>query len=414
MKNIFKKITLFIICILLVILFTNFSSLTNFKEIRKVSISYSDFNNKIIYFDLKKFSDTLPTSKEKYDYMKVAFAIQGLINRKQPILYYKYESNGFTFNNKEMDDAWFDILKNDTSSFKGYSIVTYNSFYDVINLAKNLGVINGVVLWDDQVFATSNVASTIAGVENLIPIRYDISKQSCYTDLVVNRKLFTVKRNLVNKFRNISYLPDANLNNMNSGIKSSNSSKNDAYLWAKKYYLDTKKTNSTLMGYTRDAWTPNYCTEAICFTNVNLPHNMKPNEEREVSITLLNNNVSGERFTREGLYRIAAMNNGNNSFKVTWSEFGFEQGNDVKNIRLYFESSNPIDYGERVTIRFKIKAPSTNGKYYLNLGVVHDGYGWFSGSLKYEINVLNISSNNNNIQYYGSYPNGIYNAVLNT
>jgi hypothetical protein len=376
------------------------------------TISYSSFNNKLIVFDLKKFSDTLSSSNEKYDYMKVAFTIQGLINRKQPLLYYKYESNGFTFNGKEMDQAWLDELKNDSNGFKNYTIVTYNSFYDIINLAKNLGVINGIVLWDNEVPATGNVASTIAGVENLIPIRYDVSKQSCYTDLVVNRKISTVKRNLVNKFKNIRYLPDANLNPMNSGTTSSGSSKNDAYLWAKKYYLDTKKTNSTLMGYSRDSWLPS-CNAGACFVETDLPRSLRPNEEREVSVTVLNYNItSGERWTKEGLYRIGALSS--NDFKVTWSEFGFEQGDNPKGARLYFDSANPIDAGERVTIRFKIKAPSSNGSYYLNLGIVHDGVAWFSGDLTYNINVSSISSNNRKEEHFGTYNTGIFNTALNT
>lgn len=413
MKKIIKNSVFFIVSILLVILFTNFSSLNNSNKIDDLALSYSDFNNKIVYFDLKKFSDSLTSSTEKYDYMKVAFAIQGLINRKQPILYYKYESNGFTFNGKEMDEAWFDILKNDSNAFKGYSIVTYNSFYDVINLAKNLGVVNGIVLWDSEVAATSNVASTIAGVENLIPIRYDVSKQSCYTDLVTNRKISTVKRNLVNKFRNISYLPDANLNKMNSGIKSSGSSKNDAYLWAKKYYLDTKKTNSTLMGYSRDAWSHDKCTQGVCFVDTYLPKSMKPNEEREVTVTILNNNInSGEIFTREGLYRIAASPIGDNDFKVTWSEFGFEQGNDPNNARIYLDSKNPVEVGERATIKFKIKAPSTNGNHTLHLKFVRDGIDWFSGDLISVINVSSTSSVNERKEYNNTYSHGIFNTGL--
>ena len=415
MKKIVGLLISIVFCALLVVYITNFNDSKKEEniELGDVATSYSSLKNKLIYFDLKKFSDSIPATIDKYDYMEVAFAIQGLINRKQPVLYYKYESNGFTFNNKEMDDAWLDILKNDSNSFKGYSIVTYNSFYDVINLAKNLGVINGIVLWDSEVAATSNVASTIAGVENLIPIRYDASKQSCYTDLVTNRKISTVKRNLVNKFRNISYLPDANLNKMTSGIKSSGSSKNDAYLWAKKYYLDTKKTNSTLMGYSRDAWSHDKCTQGVCFVETYLPSSMKPNEEREVAVTILNNSInSGETFTKEGLYRIAASSIGDNEFKVTWGEFGFEQGNDPNNVRIYLDSKNPVEAGERATIKFKIKAPSTNGSHFLHLKFVRDGVDWFSGDLISMIDVSSISTVNVRREYNNTYSQGIFNTGL--
>ena len=416
MKKIVGLFISIVICALLVVYVTNFNNNSKKEEnieLGDVATSYSSLKNKIIYFDLKKFSDSISLTIDRYDYLKVAFALQGLINRKQPVLYYKYESNGFSFNGKGYDEAWLDELKNDSSAFKGYSVETYTSFYDIINLAKNLGVINGIVLWDGEVAATSNVANTIAGVENLIPIRYDASKQSCYTDLVTNRKISTVKRDLVNKFRNISYLPDANLNKMNSGIKSSGSSKNDAYLWAKKYYLDTNKTNPTLMGYSRDSWSHDKCTQGICFVETDLPSSLKPNEEREVSVTLLNNSInSGEIFTKEGLYRIAASPAGDNDFKVTWAENGFEQGNDPNNVRIYLDSKNPVEAGERVTIKFKIKAPSTNGTHTLHLQFVRDGVDWFSGELKTTISVSSISSYNLWREYNNTYYQGIFNTGL--
>ena len=218
------------------------------KDVKPTSVS--NYDNKLVVFDLNNFVATLPSTNEKYDYLKVAFTLQGLINRDKPILYYIWEGNGFSYLGYNMDDVWLSDLRKTGGSFDGYTTETLTSFYQVIDLANTLGVVDGVVLWDDQVPATSNVASTIAGVENLVPIRYDPSLFSCYTDLVVNRNSFgTVKRNLNNKFRNISYLPDANLNAQTSGTASSGSSKNDAYLWAKKYYLDTNKTNSKIMGY---------------------------------------------------------------------------------------------------------------------------------------------------------------------
>lgn len=355
------------------------------------NISYSDLNNKIIYFDLEKFESTLASSNEKYDYMKAAFAIQGLVNRKQPILYYKYKSNGFTFNGKQMDDAWLEQLRKD--SFKGYTVETYNSFDDVIKLANDLGVIRGVVLWDNDVPATSNVANTIAGVESLVPVRYDKSQQSFYYQFVSKQKLGKIKKNLVGKFKNISYLPDAKLKAQESGIKSTGSPKNDAYLWAKKHYLDTKKARGNLMAYSQDAYVPE-CIDESCFVETYIPSNMEPGEEREVSITILNN--SNEKWTKETNYRLASFNGngGSNDFTITSASYGMEQQTDPKNVRVYFDSANPIDNGERVVLKFKIKAPLTTGTYHLNLGVIHDGVRWLKGNVNYKISVQNISTIN--------------------
>ena len=391
----------------------------NFKNKLGASVSYSDFDNKVVYFDLEAFTKSLGASPEEYDYMKVAFALQGLINREKPILYYKYNSNGFPFLGVNIDEVWLSDLQSSDNMFQGKTVETYTSFYQIIDLAKNLGVVNGAVLWDNNVPATSNVASTIAGVENLVPIRYDISKQSCYTDLITNRNLFTVNRNLVGKFTGSGYLPDANLNTTTSGTASSGSKKNDAYRWAKKYYLDTKKTNSSIMGYTRDAWITQ-CTTGACFVDSYLPDTMTAGEEREVYITVLNNNInSNETWTKSGNYRVAAANystngGGNNGFKVIAADYGFEQGNDVTSARLYFEESNPVSAGERVKLKFTIKAPDTAGTYYLNMKVVHDGYGWFNGEIKREIKVTSSTSSNRLVEHYGSYPMGIFNAGLNT
>lgn len=408
MQKIFQKKFFIFVTIMFVlssIVFYYKMNKTDKKDIDN-EISFADsFDKKIVYFDLKAFENSLPSSIEKYDYMQVAFAIQGLVNRNKPILYYKYESSGFTFNGKITDEAWLDELQKEGNLLYGYTIEKYNSFYDILKFAKNLGVINGVVLWDSKVSATSDVSTTIAGVENLIPLRFDTSSKSCYTDLIVNRKLFTVKKSLVNKFRNINYLPDGNLNKMTSGIKSSGSSKNDAYLWAKKYYLDTKKTNSTLMGYSRDSW---ICGEEVCFIDSYLPNSLKPNEEREVSITLFNN--SSETWTRDNFYRLAVVDD--NDFKITWSQYQLEQENDIKRTRLYIDGASPVEPGGRITIKFKIKAPSTNGTYHLKLGFVHELVRWFDCSFSYEIKVSSTSLPN----IYGSvaYKYGIFHSGLAT
>ena len=45
----------------------------------------------LLVFDLERFINSLSSERAKYDYLKVAATLQGLANREQPILYYKYE-----------------------------------------------------------------------------------------------------------------------------------------------------------------------------------------------------------------------------------------------------------------------------------------------------------------------------------
>ena len=42
-----------------------------------------------------------------------------------------------------------------------------------------------MVVYDSKVASTSNIASSVAGIENLIAVRYDISPNSLYTRLVL-------------------------------------------------------------------------------------------------------------------------------------------------------------------------------------------------------------------------------------
>ena len=379
------------------------------------TVTYS--SNKYYYFNLEAFTNSLPSSTEEYDYMKVAFALQGLINREQPVLFYHYKPGPYQYvNTYYMEDVWESVLVNNNNILAGKQKVTLNSFDEVIELAKDMGVVNGAVLWDPKVPATANVASTIAGVENLVPIRKDISHLSCYTDLIVNRSVFTVQKDLTGKFTGTGYLPDANLNTQSSGTASTGSTKNDAYRWAKKYYLDTNKTSTSVMGYTRDAWIKP-CSTGACFVDSSVPENMNPGEERQVTITVLNNNTnSNETWTKSGNYRIASNsgNGGHNDFKVTAAQYGFEQGDTAYGVRIYIDPDNDISVGERQRITFTIKAPDTAGTYRLNLGLVHDGYGWFNGTLDLTINVGSSSTGNRKIEHYGTYPQGIFNAGLNT
>jgi hypothetical protein len=81
-----------------------------------------------------------------------------------------------------------------------------------------LTAVKGVVLYDPAVPATSNIASTIAGVESLLPVAYRPAggATSVYSQLVTSG-LLQVKQSLVGMF-----------NGNRTG-----SAKCDAYLWAK-------------------------------------------------------------------------------------------------------------------------------------------------------------------------------------
>lgn len=90
------------------------------------------------------------------------------------------------------------------------------------------------MLYDTSVPSTSNVASTIAGVEGWLPVAYrpGSAATSVYNQLVASG-LLAVKLSLVGKF---------------TGSRTG-SAKADAYLWCKENYLDTGKTDPRLIAY---------------------------------------------------------------------------------------------------------------------------------------------------------------------
>ena len=96
MKKVCYLMASLVICGLCVILFKNHHSLSDLpkssSDNRTIELadSYSNYNHTIVVFDLNKFIPSLSSSRIKYDYLKAAFAIQGLVNRKQPLLYYIY------------------------------------------------------------------------------------------------------------------------------------------------------------------------------------------------------------------------------------------------------------------------------------------------------------------------------------
>ena len=105
-----------------------------------------------------------------------------------------------------------------------------------------------MTVWDETVPATSNVAATICGVEDRLPVRYSKKINSLY-HILTNEYRLEVKVNLTGMFKN---RVSGKITGTN--IDSTLSAKNDAYLWAKSKFLDTGKVNATVMANHLDAF----------------------------------------------------------------------------------------------------------------------------------------------------------------
>ena len=194
--------------------------------------------------DLRQWNETdLLDSVEVcrlWDMMHATATLQGIVNRRSPRLYIRYIQN---YRGQNIDDYWWQKYRQTGEWLAEADTLECTSILDAIKTFRT--DIRGLVVYDSNVAATSNVASTVAGVEDLIAVRYDPSPTSLYSQLrnigmpvccwLVNpdgSSLFTGKGLIANTQR-----------------PSSGSVKADAYLWMIEHYLKPGRCNTRYAAY---------------------------------------------------------------------------------------------------------------------------------------------------------------------
>ena len=189
-----------------------------------VVITFTAATTNILLYDLRP-STTLPLD-DVYEYAHVLGALTGIVNRHAPRLFTIYTDSDLRWLSYMLSVNWPEDAH--------YTEVA--SLVDLIDLLSD--AINGTVLYDPKVPATSNLATTASGVYDLIPICYRPVANSLYTQLVLGGPQLAVKVDLVDMFTgNIT-----------------GSAKADAYLWAATYFLDGRRADGTYLGYYIDKW----------------------------------------------------------------------------------------------------------------------------------------------------------------
>jgi len=207
-------------------------------------------DHKMYLFDAAYLHDEKIPNDRYWDEMHLIASIQGIANREAPRLYILFVGD----RNGRIDRQWLDYLREDDGWLRGWEVVEVKGIENLIRTFRR--EIKGAVVYDPGVPATSNVASTAAGVEDLVCVRYDPSKESLYWRLVEDPggpRLPVVLRLLTPDNRSLftgrGTIPD-------SKTSSTGSAKCDAYIWAKERYLDTGKCDPTKIGYYIDYfWT---------------------------------------------------------------------------------------------------------------------------------------------------------------
>lgn len=183
--------------------------------------------------------------RQAWDTCHLVASLQGLVNRKRARLYLRY---------LPADDFWWEKLRRPGEWLAGRPVEQIDRLEALLERFR--GDYRGVVVYDERVPATSNLASTIAGLENLLCIRYDPGPNSLYTRLVQGGPRLPVKRRLIAPdggplFTGRGTIPDTSL-------PSTGSAKGDAYTWARVHFLEGSgkgpRCNPTRLAYYLDAY----------------------------------------------------------------------------------------------------------------------------------------------------------------
>ncbi len=184
-------------------------------------------------------------ARTSWDTIHVLSALQGLSNRRAPRFYLFYcQEFGV-----DTDQFWMNWARNEDPWLQKSRIVPLATIESALRQFR--GDYKGLVVYDEKVPATSAIASTIAGVENLLPIRYDKTPGSLYLRLTQGLKI-PIRRRLIHADGTSLFTGKGTIPEINQ--PTSGSAKIDAYRWAIAKYLDTDLTDAHYAAYYVDAF----------------------------------------------------------------------------------------------------------------------------------------------------------------
>jgi len=177
-----------------------------------------------------------------WDESHLLFSLQGLVNRGSPRLYIRYL--------KEPDDFWWQQMTNGGGWLAGRTVRQIASLDELLRVFRQH--YRGAVLWDERVPSTSNLASTIAGCEDLLCLRHDTEPDSLCRQLTRGADGLAVRARLLAPdggplFTGKGMIPGTTL-------PSTGSAKADAYHWLIEHYVRPGKTDPRHLGYYLDAF----------------------------------------------------------------------------------------------------------------------------------------------------------------
>ena len=110
---------------------------------------------------------------EAWDTMHALAALQGIVNRDRPRFYLLYCAEFGV----ETDQFWLDWLRGEDGWLRQTELVRLTSLEDAVRVFRQR--IKGLVVYDPAVPATACLASTAAGCDGLLPVRFSTHTNSC-------------------------------------------------------------------------------------------------------------------------------------------------------------------------------------------------------------------------------------------
>lgn len=192
----------------------------------------------VLYLNLSAWNSVSPVNDAQvarlWDVMHSVATMQGIVNRGEPVLYVDYVCNGST----RVDKYWWDMFRREGEWLSGRKVTKMNDPVAAASYFRDK--IKGLVVYDGNVASTSCVASTVAGVENLIAVRFDPDPESMYSKLC-----------------GLGYEPKVWL--VREDGKSIFKSKLEPYRWAIDNYLKPGKCGSRFAAYYIDQFWRTSC-----------------------------------------------------------------------------------------------------------------------------------------------------------
>lgn len=175
----------------------------------------------------------------RYDNEKFLVSLQGLLNRDGPRLYVRDKDD------KDMSASYWTYLRSRESGLLyGYAAEEITGRGQLLEIMAEELRRRGLVVWDPKVPATSNVASTVCGVDGCLPVMYSEEPDSLY-QLLTRQYAVPVVCDLCGRFTGSGTVEGTQ-------VPSTGSPKLDAYVWAMEHYLIPGKCSREYLAYMVD------------------------------------------------------------------------------------------------------------------------------------------------------------------